>query len=285
MNPFFFKAIVNGPLRGAQLFGACLHLLSSSSPLLLLPASIWHLRVKCECFSMVSWIFFKSLTPVLLVLMLADNCRLHPNFKVVKISLRITEIHYQVERHMVPFLWHGFEAGWNWHSSGKILMDCGKQDLQSLFFPPGPRFWFLEWSGSWWWGSCFCLWFHSFVTSKLFCFVLFCFYSYLWMALMMVIIHSLNNHARHCTKSWVCCGELYRQGTCIGGTYILVVGGRQQTNNKQGNFTVDKYSKDSKQDGVNNGRGANLHRYPRRLTIEPATWSYKGRGFQAEGIK
>lgn len=58
---------------------------------------------------------------------------------------------------------------------------------------------------------------------------------------MIVKTHSFNECARQRSKSWVLC-ELYRQGACTDGAYILVGGGRQQTN-KQHKFVADKNSK------------------------------------------
>lgn len=76
-----------------------------------------------------------------------------------------------------------------------------------------------------------------------------------------------------------------REHNCIGGVYILVGEGAQQTNN-QDNFIVGKYSEDNKQDDVNNGWYANLNRMSEgTVTAKPATWSSEGRGFQAERIR
>lgn len=62
-----------------------------------------------------------------------------------------------------------------------------------------------------------------------------------------------------------------REHDCIGGVYILVGEGAQQTNN-QDNFIVGKYSEVNKQDDVNNGWYANLNRMSEgTVTAKPAT--------------
>lgn len=101
-NPILEKAIINGLLR-VRLCGAGLHLLSSSPSLPLLPTTIWFFMVKCECSSMISWIFsshwhlFRKfwcwLTTVISYI---------PISELLKLCFRIKEMYYEIEHILVP---------------------------------------------------------------------------------------------------------------------------------------------------------------------------------------